>query len=512
MTTFAQRLQMACADHPDIPDYGKGLQTELAKQMKVSQEAVRKWLSGESTPRQPAMIRLAKFLGVEYVWLALGTSETEFENMKQFMGASLHIFIYITFLIIISTLTISFYLPELFGENSQYIEIFQVLLLLAGVQSIFALLGTAYGGVVTGYQRYEINAGIEISVILIRAGLIVYFLPDFPNLYTMAVAHFSITILGFLVTVLAARKIAPVKQLPILKKPSKDILRIILKYNSVSFAVSGLAILGGYLDTIIVGSLISLAAVTHYGVGSRLITYCYNFLRVTTRVIAPAISELDATDKHATLNAVLIATHKASCLFAYPVLFCLIFQGEEFILLWMGNGFEDSYQIMKIMALAAFFIAPTMSINSYLYAIGKHKYLLYIMISEMMVSIPLAIFLSHKYGAIGIALGFSIPGGISRSIIFPLLINNITRINMFVIFIRNKLRILIASLPFITVLLFSKNYHLLDSWVNFSIQLFVASIVFLFSAYFIGLKNDEKQKLNMIFEPIWKRLTSGGER
>jgi len=83
MTTFAQRLQMACADHPDIPDYGKGLQTELAKSMKVSQEAVRKWLSGESQPRQPAMIRLAKILDVEYVWLALGTSETQFAQLKQ---------------------------------------------------------------------------------------------------------------------------------------------------------------------------------------------------------------------------------------------------------------------------------------------------------------------------------------------------------------------------------------------------------------------------------------------
>lgn len=83
MTTFAQRLQMACSDHPDIPDYGKGLQTELAKRMKVSQEAVRKWLAGDSQPRQPAMIRLAKMLDVEYVWLALGTSETEFSHLKQ---------------------------------------------------------------------------------------------------------------------------------------------------------------------------------------------------------------------------------------------------------------------------------------------------------------------------------------------------------------------------------------------------------------------------------------------
>lgn len=83
MTTFAQRLQMACTDHHDIPDYGKGLQTEVAKKMKVSQEAVRKWLSGDSQPRQPAMIRLAKLLDVEYVWLALGTSETEFAQLKK---------------------------------------------------------------------------------------------------------------------------------------------------------------------------------------------------------------------------------------------------------------------------------------------------------------------------------------------------------------------------------------------------------------------------------------------
>jgi len=83
VTTFSERLQLACAEHPDIPDYGKGLQTELAKQMKVSQEAVRKWLSGDTQPRQPMIIRLSKLLDVEYVWLALGTSELEFSNLKK---------------------------------------------------------------------------------------------------------------------------------------------------------------------------------------------------------------------------------------------------------------------------------------------------------------------------------------------------------------------------------------------------------------------------------------------
>lgn len=83
MTTFAQRLRQACAEHPDIPEYGKGEQTHIAKAMKVSQEAVRKWFSGEAQPRQASMIRLARLLDVEYVWLALGTSETEFGRLRE---------------------------------------------------------------------------------------------------------------------------------------------------------------------------------------------------------------------------------------------------------------------------------------------------------------------------------------------------------------------------------------------------------------------------------------------
>ena len=83
MTTFSQRLRQACAEHPNVPEYGKGEQTYLAKNLKVSQEAVRKWFSGESQPRQAIMIRLARLLDVEYVWLALGTSEIEFGRLRE---------------------------------------------------------------------------------------------------------------------------------------------------------------------------------------------------------------------------------------------------------------------------------------------------------------------------------------------------------------------------------------------------------------------------------------------
>lgn len=69
---FAQRLEVACDGHPDIPDYGKGRQTWVKEKMGVSHEAVRKWFAGESRPRPAKMTELANLMGVDESWLSLG--------------------------------------------------------------------------------------------------------------------------------------------------------------------------------------------------------------------------------------------------------------------------------------------------------------------------------------------------------------------------------------------------------------------------------------------------------
>lgn len=79
MNNFSTRLLEACNASDDIPDYGKGQQTEIASRLGVSQEAVRKWLAGETVPRVDLSKRLAKLLGVKHSWLMLGTAHGEIE-------------------------------------------------------------------------------------------------------------------------------------------------------------------------------------------------------------------------------------------------------------------------------------------------------------------------------------------------------------------------------------------------------------------------------------------------
>lgn len=80
---FARRLTQSCDESPLVPEHGRGRQVYLAKKLKVTQEAVRKWLVGESLPRPDKIGDLAKVLGVDPVWLQLGTSPLEISDKRQ---------------------------------------------------------------------------------------------------------------------------------------------------------------------------------------------------------------------------------------------------------------------------------------------------------------------------------------------------------------------------------------------------------------------------------------------
>ena len=83
-TPFAIHLNKLCDSHPDIPSLGMGRQTHLAKMLGVSQEAVRKWLDGQSEPRRKKMQNLADALNVSFSYLVCPEDDNFRTNsMKQ---------------------------------------------------------------------------------------------------------------------------------------------------------------------------------------------------------------------------------------------------------------------------------------------------------------------------------------------------------------------------------------------------------------------------------------------
>ncbi len=76
---FAKRLGIACENSPHAPA-GHGRQIWLKNQIEtqfnepVSREAVRKWFAGEAKPKPKMMSFVARALGVDEAWLAIGST------------------------------------------------------------------------------------------------------------------------------------------------------------------------------------------------------------------------------------------------------------------------------------------------------------------------------------------------------------------------------------------------------------------------------------------------------
>lgn len=74
---FANRLSTACDEHPDCPPLHKGRQVWLRAQLAreglfVSVEGIRKWLAGETRPKEENGEKLARVLGKDAHWLRTG--------------------------------------------------------------------------------------------------------------------------------------------------------------------------------------------------------------------------------------------------------------------------------------------------------------------------------------------------------------------------------------------------------------------------------------------------------
>lgn len=85
-TSFNQRLKTACDQSQIVPEFGKGRQAFISRSLSVSQEAVRKWFTGDAEPRRRKMRELAMLLEVEESWLALGVEPEVDRKEKKAMG------------------------------------------------------------------------------------------------------------------------------------------------------------------------------------------------------------------------------------------------------------------------------------------------------------------------------------------------------------------------------------------------------------------------------------------
>jgi O-antigen/teichoic acid export membrane protein len=96
----------------------------------------------------------------------------------------------------------------------------------------------------------------------------------------------------------------------------------------------------------------------------------------------------------------------------------------------MGPGYEQSAEILKILIVPAAIYFPNAIGNSVLYAIERHRTILYLNLAEGIINLTLSIILVQKIGLLGVVYGTIISQVIIYFFVMPVVVAPILKFNL----------------------------------------------------------------------------------
>lgn len=175
------------------------------------------------------------------------------------------------------------------------------------------------------------------------------------------------------------------------------------------------------LSNVIVSSVAGLGAVTMYAVAARLSEYLQSLVQRVFQIFLPVLTQIDANDSTEDFEKAFWATFELNivstvCLFGLAVVL-----GQNFIWLWLGPGFEISYQLFLILSCGLALKHMQVSSLQALMARSRHKNSNLYELVESIIAILLAVILGREIGLTGIAIGIVIPMLINKVIFQPII-------------------------------------------------------------------------------------------
>jgi O-antigen/teichoic acid export membrane protein len=307
-----------------------------------------------------------------------------------------------------ATIIVSAYVGSLFRMPPDFLPTAKLLFLVVGAAVALGFPAGVFGGILEGLNRfYFVNLTNLVSTLL-RALLIVLALNHGYGLLAVAIITVTLPLLG------AAVRAAIVLRTLALKFGWKYVdrssFREIAHYSGISFILMIAYKLRFKTDEVVISTFLSVAAVTFFSNGDRLVEYSGEVVSSLAQIFVPMSGQSDAKGDLNRLRRIFLAGNRACALIVFPITATLIILGKSVITAWVGPRYVTaSYPVMLVLLIPSTFALAQAASPRILYGMARHKSLAWVTGMEGIANLILSIVLIRPFGIVGDALGTAIP-------------------------------------------------------------------------------------------------------
>ena len=318
---------------------------------------------------------------------------------------------------------ISTIIPSLFAQplSAEAAHAASSACVLLGLQLVFIFVGSAFSGLLSGYDRFDVVNFVGIGTLLLRfiAIPVLVRTGDDP-LFRLAALTAVVAAIQAATLAVVAYRIVP--QLSVgLARWRIDELRMLYGFGVPSFLITVAARIISFSDTTIIGLMLGASAVAIYTLPVQLMEYARGPVGGFTRVLLPRLTTLTTRgDLDSFRMAYLSATRIATFLTGWLVAIVLAI-GPSFLNRWVGEEFGTPVQwVLVFLAVAAFAqVVSTHAPIGFYQAMHLVAFPAKVLLLEAVLNLGLSIWLAPRLGITGVALATALPAVFLSAVVLP---------------------------------------------------------------------------------------------
>lgn len=435
-----------------------------------------------------------------------------YEKMNMAASTAVVALTYVGLLVVAIGLILAWLAPYVFNiPPDMEAEVFWCIIIIASSVAIQFIL-FPFSAIFVATQRYDLSNFISVMTRLLSAGLIYSALHFRYGLIGISIATAASNILDYFARWRIAYRILP--QLEVTRHlANMKRFREMLSYGVWSFLISISNSILMYLDALVIGALMPIAALAPYALAAALIHYMEAFLRPIDRVFFPVATELHAREDMDTLRAVYLRGSRFYLVIVGIVTVIAGFWAEDFFRLWIGEKYISNqeypsvallFQIQLITMVGMLF--PGLGGQVLLGSLRVKSFAIVVFL-EAVSNVLLSIVLIRFYGLVGVALGTLASVLMFRTFTIPILVGRQLDVPLWIYARQAFLKPLMMVLMFSLTVVWIRSLGEPSGFGELIVQGVIATVAALPLALFIGLTQDDRKRF--VYSPIlatWSKL------
>jgi O-antigen/teichoic acid export membrane protein len=311
------------------------------------------------------------------------------------------------------------YLDTLFEVAPEQLAIGRTVLMIVALQFCASFAFGVFGGVINGFQRYDLNNIVSAVSSVVAALVNLAVLLAGYGLVELVAATTATRLLFYLVYRANAYRVFPGLSI----RPSlfrMERLREITPFGLHMLAIDWAQKINYSIDVIVVGAFLNTTAVAVWSVAQRLSEAAQRVSNQLNEVLFPTVVDNDTSGQQQRLQAILLVGTRLSLATVIPIGGTLFLKAEELVAAWVGPEFAESAVVLRVLAATVIIRVGASTANTVLKGTGKHRLVAATAVATALTNLALSLVLVRSIGLLGVAIGTLIPISIgSIAVLFP---------------------------------------------------------------------------------------------